>query len=254
MFMDAGDGMAGMGNSGVLIELEGVVYTYPGGNVPVLDHVDFSFHESERIGLIGPNGSGKTTLFHIIMGLVKPSAGTVRVFGKTMVKEKDFVMARQGIGLLFQDSDDQLFCPTVLEDVAFGPLNTGKTFSEARDIAQKTLENVGLSGFEQRITNKLSGGEKRLVALASVLAMEPRALLLDEPTTGLDETTKARLMTILNQLNKPLILISHEYDFLSKTTEILCSMKQGHITKNGGVHFHHHIHAHVHGDDPHKHE
>lgn len=243
-----------MDENGVLIELQDVVYSYAGGNGPVLDHVDFTLHESERLGLIGPNGSGKTTLFHLIMGLVKPSGGTIRVFGKTMEKETDFVMARRGIGFLFQDSDDQLFCPTVLEDVAFGPLNMGKTFSEARDIARKTLADVGLSGFEQRITGKLSGGEKRLVALASVLAMEPKALLLDEPTTGLDEATKARLMTILKELDKPMVVISHEYDFLAKTATSLCSMKQGRLIKDSGLHFHHHIHAHVHGDDPHKHE
>lgn len=252
--MDAGYGMAGMDGEGVLIELAGVKYTYPGRAVPVLDGCDFTLHESERIGLIGSNGSGKTTLFHIIMGLVKPAVGTVRIFGKTMKKEKDFVRARQRIGLLFQDSDDQLFCPTVLEDVAFGPLNMGKNLPEARDIAVKTLHDVGLSGFEDRITTKLSGGEKRLAALAAVLAMEPRALLLDEPTTGLDQATKDRLISILNGLDKPMIIISHEYDFLLKTVKTLCSMKQGRITKDNGAHFHRHIHAHVHGDDPHKHE
>lgn len=252
--MDAGDGVRGMDNESVLIELEGVGYMYPGRDVPVLDGCDFTLHPSERIGLIGSNGSGKTTLFHIIMGLVKPMAGSVRIFGQTMEKEKDFVKARQRIGLLFQDSDDQLFCPTVLEDVAFGPLNMGKNLSEARDIAIKTLTAVGLSGFEERITTKLSGGEKRLAALAAVLAMEPRVLLLDEPTTGLDEATRERLISILNHLDKPMIIISHEYDFLSKTAKTLCSMKHGRILKNGGVHFHNHIHAHVHGDDPHKHE
>ncbi len=243
-----------MGGEGILIELRGIGYTYPGRNIPVLDGCDFTLYESERIGLIGSNGSGKTTLFHIMMGLVKPAVGTVEIFGKTMKKEKDFVKARQRIGLLFQDSDDQLFCPTVLEDVAFGPLNMGKNLGEARDIAIRTLNAVGLSGFEDRITTKLSGGEKRIAALAAVLAMEPRVLLLDEPTTGLDEVTKDRLIDILIRLDKPMIIISHEYDFLSKTTKILCSMKQGRISKNGGVHFHHHIHAHVHGDDPHKHE
>lgn len=236
-----------------LIELEGICYTYPGRTSPALDHLDFTFKMGDKIGLIGHNGSGKTTLFQVIMGLIKPSAGTVRIFGETRAREKDFILVRRKIGLLFQDSDDQLFCPTVIEDVAFGPLNMGKTRKQAMEIAMNTLTEIGLSGFDQRITGKLSGGEKRLVALAAVLAMDPTALLLDEPTTGLDETTKKRLIDILNRLNKPMILISHEYDFLSQVAESLCSMKHGAIHTNEAVHVHHHVHAHSHGDDPHKH-
>lgn len=236
-----------------LIELEGICYTYPGSAEPALDHLDFTFQMGDKIGLIGHNGSGKTTLFHVIMGLIKPSTGTVKVFGETRAREKDFIQVRRKIGLLFQDSDDQLFCPTVLEDVAFGPLNMGKTRKQAMDIALSTLDDIGLGGFDQRITSKLSGGEKRLVALAAVLAMDPVALLLDEPTTGLDEHTKERLVEILNRLSKPMILISHEYEFLSRVTDALCSMKHGKLLTNGSVHMHHHVHAHTHGDDPHRH-
>ena len=112
-------------------------------------------------------------------------------------KLSDFENIRQRIGLLFQDADDQLFNPTVLEDVAFGPLNLGKSVKEAKDIAQKTLRALGLEGFEERIIYKLSGGEKRLVSLATVMAMEPEILLLDEPTTGLDDSTKEKLIDVL---------------------------------------------------------
>ena len=138
-----------------------------------MKNLDFEFHKGDRIGLVAPNGSGKTTLFHVIMGLLKPSAGRIVIFGQTRRKEKDFIDVRHRIGLLFQDADDQLFSPTVLEDVAFGPLNLGKTKQEALDISRRTLSFLGLSGFENRITFKLSGGEKRLVSLATILAMEP---------------------------------------------------------------------------------
>ena len=178
-----------------LINLENISFAYP-GNAAVLKDLDFKFHEKEKIGLIGPNGSGKTTLFHIIMGLLKPTSGKIEIFGRPMKEEKDFVPVRQKIGLLFQDADDQLFSPTVLEDVAFGPLNLGKSKHAAGDVARKTLERLGLEGFEGRITYKLSGGEKRLVSLATVLAMEPDVLLLDEPTSGLDDRTKSRLSEI----------------------------------------------------------
>ncbi len=142
----------------VLIKLEGISFSYP-ENGQVLKDLSFRLHEKERVGLIGPNGSGKTTLFHIIMGLLRPSSGEIEIFGKQVKEEKDFWPIRQKIGLLFQDADDQLFSATVLEDVAFGPLNQGKSVREAKDAAKETLNSLGLSGFEDRITYKLSGGE-----------------------------------------------------------------------------------------------
>ena len=115
-----------MDKNNLLIDLEDISYSYPGGR-PVLNGLFFRLYEKERIGLIGPNGSGKTTLFHIIMGLLKPTSGTITIFGRQAKDEKDFRSIRQKIGLLFQDADDQLFSPTVLEDVAFGPLNQDQT-------------------------------------------------------------------------------------------------------------------------------
>uniref|UniRef100_A0A7V4LCW0 ATP-binding cassette domain-containing protein n=1 Tax=Desulfobacca acetoxidans TaxID=60893 RepID=A0A7V4LCW0_9BACT len=129
---------------------------------------------------------------------------------------------RRQVGLLFQNPDDQLFCPTVLEDVAFGPLNLGKSRQEAVAIARETMAQLGLEGFEERVTYKLSGGEKKLVALATVLAMQPRLLLLDEPTTGLDEATKHRLIHLLQGLKISYMIVSHETDFLNHTVTECC--------------------------------
>ena len=237
----------------VLINLEEICFSYP-GREPVLKNLNFQFHGSEKIGLIGPNGSGKTTLFHIIMGLLKPTSGKVEIFGKRLMKEKDFGSVRQKIGLLFQDADDQLFSPTVLEDVAFGPLNLGKSKQEAVDVAKGTLKTLGLEGFEERITYKLSGGEKRLVSLATVLAMEPEILLLDEPTAGLDDRTKSRLTEALSDLDLSYIVISHEFDFLSETTSSIYSMKKGKIQIDKDLRLHRHAHLHSYGDFPHEHK
>ncbi len=132
-----------MNENNPIINLEGVSFNYPGGP-PVLNQLDFQFKRGDRIGLIAPNGSGKTTLLHLIMGLLKPTAGRIEIFGKRTRDERDFANVRRKIGLLFQDADDQLFSPTVLEDVAFGPLNLGKPKNEAMRIAQETLDFLGL--------------------------------------------------------------------------------------------------------------
>jgi len=241
-----------MDSDNTLINLRGVSYRYPGGNT-VLDQIDFKLAKADRIGLVAPNGSGKTTLFHVIMGLLKPSSGTIEIFGKVRRKEKDFAAIRHRIGLLFQDADDQLFSPTVLEDVAFGPLNLGKSKQEALDISRETLDYLGLNGFEDRITFKLSGGEKRLVSLATILAMQPEVLLLDEPTNALDTAMKLRLINILRGLDLPYVLISHEFDVLSETAHAFYSMEGGKIFRDDREHIHTHQHAHKIGRQPHKH-
>ncbi len=235
-----------------IIQLNDICFAFPGRD-PVLRNLNFSFHQGERIGLVAPNGSGKTTLFHIIMGLLKPDTGRIEIFGQTVQEEKEFIAVRQRIGLLFQDADDQLFSPTVLEDVAFGPLNMGKNKEEAIAISQDTLDKLGLKGFEDRITFKLSGGEKRLVALATVLAMKPEVLLLDEPTSGLDEKTKKRLKEILKSLDLSFILISHEFDFMVDTVTAFYTLQNGNIVKDTEHHPHFHEHAHLLGTQPHKH-
>lgn len=241
-----------MTDAPTLFELKGITYAYA-GREPVLNELDFTFSEGDRIGLIGPNGAGKTTLAHIVMGLVKPTSGAVLHHGQEVSGESGFAALRREIGLLFQNADDQLFYPTVLEDVAFGPLNQGKTAAEATEIAQSTLKRLGLSGFEDRITYKLSGGEKKLVSLATVLAMQPRALFLDEPTNALDVNTRARLIEILNEIDLPRIIISHDYDFLARSTETIYAMRDGKIVYDGVTSTHEHVHTHTHGDVPHTH-
>lgn len=236
-----------------IVKLDNIAFGYPGGT-PILKELSLSVYPKERIGLLGPNGSGKTTLFFIIMGLLRPTAGTVEVFGSRLWEEKDFSDIYRKIGLLFQDADDQLFCPTVLEDVAFGPLNMGKSRKEAIEIARSTLADLGLEGFEDRITHRLSGGEKRFVSLATVLAMEPEMLLLDEPTTGLDARTRERLMDRLAQLDIAYLLISHEMDFLADTTDKVHAMEGGKILTDTTVKLHQHVHAHIHGSHPHEHK
>ena len=241
-----------MDSNNTLINLKDVSYTYP-GRKKVLNRIDFTLNKGDRIGLVAPNGSGKTTLFHVIMGLLKPSSGTIEIFGKERQNEKDFANIRQRIGLLFQDADDQLFSPTVIEDVAFGPLNQGKSKQEALDISRQTLDYLGLKDFENRITFKLSGGEKRLVSLATILAMQPEMLLLDEPTNALDTSMKSRLISILQKLDLSYILISHEFDVLSETTHLFYSMENGKIFRDDRVHIHTHQHSHKIGKQPHRH-
>lgn len=241
-----------MTSSTPIIRLSGINFSYP-ASMPVFKNLDLTMYAGDRIGLVAPNGSGKTTLFHLIMGLLKPNVGKIEIFGKEVVKEKDFLEVRRRIGLLFQDADDQLFSPTVIEDVAFGPLNQGLSKKEALEKSKKTLEFLGLSGFENRITFKLSGGEKRLVSLATVLAMAPEVLLLDEPTTGLDNNTKTKLIQVIKSLSISLIAVSHEFDFLEAATNKIYTLEDGKIHMDKEVYLHHHEHAHIMGRQPHRH-
>ena len=163
-----------------LIKINNLSFAYPSRQL-IFNKMNFNFSKGQRIGLVGPNGSGKTTLFHLIMGLLSPLEGKIEIFGKERKEERDFTDVRERIGLVFQDPDDQLFSPTVAEDISFGPLNLGKNHQETKKILKETLETLGLVGFENRITHNLSYGEKRLVSLATVWAMQPEVLLLDEP-------------------------------------------------------------------------
>ncbi|MEA3467952.1 MAG: ABC transporter ATP-binding protein [Thermodesulfobacteriota bacterium] len=235
-----------------LLELRNISYSYPGQKSCLLDKINFRISK-ERIGLIGPNGSGKTTLFQIIMGLLKASEGEVLLEGRAMENETDFRILRRKLGLLFQNSDDQLFSPTVLEDVAFGPLNLGTAPDEARRISIRTLEYLGLKGFEERITHKLSGGEKKLVALATILSMQPKLLLLDEPSNNLDPATRERLINILRGLDQAHIIISHDLDFLASTCTMLYTIQDKQLIRCEQKQVHSHEHIHPYGDRPHQH-
>jgi cobalt/nickel transport system ATP-binding protein len=245
--------MDAMGSNNMIISLTDLSFSYTEGK-KVIDRLNFDLHEGDRIGLVGPNGSGKTTLFHLIMGLLKPSSGRMELFGKPVEDEGDFRSVRRRVGLLFQDADDQLFSPTVLEDVAFGPLNLGKSPAEAKEIALATLAMLGLTGFENRITYRLSGGEKRLVSLATVLAMEPEVLLLDEPTNGLDDETEEKITEVLKELNLTSVIISHNMELLFSTTDRIFTIAEGRIFTDEELVPHYHLHAHKSGKLPHEHK
>ncbi|MBN9670169.1 energy-coupling factor ABC transporter ATP-binding protein [Roseibium aggregatum] len=195
-----------------LIELTDLHFGYP-GHEPVLKGASLSLAEGERLCVSGHNGAGKSTLLRMVVGLLKPHRGGVRAFGIDCRSESDFQAVRRRAGFVFQDPDDQLFCPTVAEDIAFGPLNLGKTREEAARIVDRVLMQLDIFAFRDRVTYKLSGGEKRLVSLATVLAMEPDVLLLDEPTNALDEKNEGRLIDILLSLPQAMIIVSHDADF-----------------------------------------
>jgi cobalt/nickel transport system ATP-binding protein len=209
-----------------MINIQNLHFGYGNGK-EVFSGLNFALNQRERIGLIGPNGAGKTTLFHLIMGLHKPSSGSIEIFRRPRTTEDDFTEVRQRIGFLFQESDDQLFCPTVEEDIAFGPLNLGKTHDEARLIVKETCEKLGLSGYEKRVTHRLSGGEKRLVALATVVAMHPECYLFDEPTAGLDEPTTKRFLDYLKRFADTYIIITHNRELLTDAADKIYVLNNG---------------------------
>ena len=211
-----------------LISMRNITFAYQGCE-PVLKSANFFLMPGERLALTGSNGCGKSTLLSIIVGLKKPQQSEIEVLGRTPKHDQDFSVIRRRVGLVFQHSDDQLFCPTVLEDIAFGPLNLGKTPKEAILIAREALHSVGMAEFENRITYKLSGGEKRLIAIATVLAMNPDILLLDEPTTGLDIKAKTRLSKVLSSLPQSMVIVSHEHDFASDLATSCIEMTNGAI-------------------------
>jgi cobalt/nickel transport system ATP-binding protein len=226
-----------------LIELHGVAVER--GAAPVLAAVDLQLMPGERLVVAGPNGAGKTTLLRTLIGLEKAAAGEVRLLGAACTSEADFRRVRPRIGFLFQDSDDQLFSPTVIEDVAFGPMNQGLTAKAALDKAQATLERLQLSHLADRITYRLSGGEKRLVCLAGLIAMEPEVLLLDEPTNGLDGANAERLKTILHSIKAAMIVVSHDHGFLATLATRAVLLERGTVV-DAVMHRHPHAHDHVH--------
>lgn len=216
----------------VVLRLENLQFAY-GPDRPVLERGNLAVKAGERLGLVGSNGSGKTTLLWLVMGLLRSGSGRIEILGKDRTCEADFRAIRGRVGLLFQDADNQLFCPTVTEDVAFGPLNLGRSREEVREIVARTLESLGLAGYEDRITYKLSGGEKRLVSLAAVLAMEPELLLLDEPTTGLDEESVERVTQILLSLPQAMILVSHDRTLLDRLATRTVRLENGRLVPDG---------------------
>ncbi|MBR9726869.1 energy-coupling factor ABC transporter ATP-binding protein [Shewanella intestini] len=218
-----------MALSNPLIELNHIQYQLADGSA-IADDLSFALHEHERVAITGANGSGKSTLFAIMMGLKKVKAGEVRLFNQRCAKEADFAAFRTQIGLVFQDPNDQLFCPTVIEDVCFGPLNQGVSQAQALVIARNTLRQLNISHLENAISYQLSGGQKRIVALATVLAMQPKVLILDEPTNDLDQHHTQVLIDTLSQLSLPMVLVCHDSHIRSQLVSKEYQLDKGKLT------------------------
>ncbi|MBW3659077.1 MAG: energy-coupling factor ABC transporter ATP-binding protein [Actinobacteria bacterium] len=193
------------------VEVRGLVFTYPDGH-RALDGLDLAVPAGERVALLGPNGAGKTTFALHCNGIHAPDEGSVTI-GDLRVAEPDLPEVRRRVGLVFQGADDQLFMPSVREDVAFGPANLGLRGDELDRRVATALAAVGADGLEDRAPHHLSGGEKRRVALATVLAMEPAVLVLDEPTSGLDPAGRRELVEVLQSLPQTQLVITHDLPF-----------------------------------------
>jgi cobalt/nickel transport system ATP-binding protein len=210
----------------------GLNYTYPGGHLG-LDNLSFEAAGGESIGVVGPNGAGKTTLFLCLSGVLPIQKGAVQLAG---LDPSDPIQRRAlpaKVGIVFQNSDDQLFNTTVFDDVAFGPLNLGFGPEEVRQRVAEALARVGLVGFEQRVPFHLSGGEKRRVALAGVLAMRPEILLLDEPSMYLDPRGRRELIRLINGLTGTKMIAAHDLELVRQTCRRVLLLDGGRLVTDG---------------------
>ena len=204
-----------------ILALNKVNYSYTNGK-KILNNISMEFEKGKFYTILGVSGSGKTTLLLALLGFVPISRGEIQLFGQVCRDEKDFAPFRGTIGICFQNADDQLFGPTVLDDVAFGPLNQNIPRELAYHIAQQQLERLGITHLKDRMVHTLSGGEKNFTALAGVLAMQPKILLLDEPTNGLDRKNMEKLTLLLRELSLPMLISSHHHGFINElATEII---------------------------------
>lgn len=213
------------------IELSQVSYTYPDGN-RAIDEISFLIGHGEAIGIVGANGAGKSTLLSILTGIVFPQQGVVRI-GDIPVTKKTLNEIRRSIGMTFQDPDDQLFMTTVYDDVAFGPRNLMLDESEVKKRVDEALTEVGMQNIANRPSYRLSGGEKRLVSIATTTAMKPDILIMDEPSASLDPKARRRLMQILKGFSHTKIITSHDLDMILEICERTIVLKNGRIAADG---------------------
>ncbi len=214
-----------------MVEVNGLSYRYPDGHA-ALDSVDLTIARGERVALLGPNGAGKTTLALHLNGILSPEAGTVRVAGLEVRKE-NLRAIRRRVGIVFQDPDDQLFMTSVRDDVAFGPANLGYRDDELERRVRDALDAVDMSGSADRSPHHLSFGQRRRVALATVLAMDPDVLVLDEPTSNLDPAGRRELADVLDLLPVTLLLITHDLPYALRLCERAIVMDEGRIVADG---------------------
>lgn len=218
-----------------MIRIEHLEFRYAAEASPVLRSVDAQIGDGQYVALIGPNGCGKTTLAKHLNGLLSPTAGDVWVDGMNTKDSSTLRDLRKTVGMVFQNPDNQIVGMTVEEDLAFGPGNLRLPAAEIGRRVEESLHTVGLSGYEKRPTHTLSGGEKRLVAIAGVLAMQPRYLVFDEPTSFLDPAGKRRILNVIRKLNKSgitIIHITHDMDEIAESDHVLVMM-EGHISMAG---------------------
>jgi cobalt/nickel transport system ATP-binding protein len=215
-----------------VVEVSGLGYAYPDGTA-ALTAVTFTVAPGERVALVGPNGAGKTSLFLCLCGVLQPQGGDVRIAGLNVRDVADRRRLPGQVGIVFQNPDDQLFNTTVLDDVAFGPLNQGLPADEARQRATDALKQVGLAGLAERVPWHLSGGEKRRVALAGVLAMQPGVLLLDEPSMFLDPRGRRGLIDLLNGLGGTQIVATHDLELVLQTCARVLVLDSGRLVADG---------------------
>jgi len=209
-----------------LIEIENLSFSYPDGR-QVLHNINLSIGRGETVALIGPNGAGKSTLLLHLNGILR-SNGTVRLNG-VPVEDKNLKWVRSKVGLVFQDPEDQLFSPTVFDDVAFGPINMGYPADEVRRRVTQALEWVGMRGYEGRSPHHLSVGEKKRIAIATILSMDPEVLVIDEPTANLDPRGKWALIELLKGLPMTKIVASHDLEMVEALCERTIVLDEGKV-------------------------
>lgn len=222
-----------------MLEFAEVSLVYGQEAITAVNALTLTVREGEALALCGPNGSGKTTLLKLAAGLLTPTDGTIRLGGDTL-DTKARKLAYQKVGFLFQDSDDQLFCPTVGEDVAYGPLNLGLSGDEVATRVREALEVMRITHLVNRPIHHLSGGEKKRVALAGLIAMQTPLLVLDEPTNGLDPAGAKALVAMLCMLNfehgYTMIVATHEIDRIPEFAQRVVILKEGAVFRDGALH------------------
>ncbi len=220
----------------IQLSTENLSFTYPDGT-QALKNINIEIEKGEKVAIIGPNGAGKSTLFSHFNGLTEPTSGCVKIEDKPISFEKDELLkVRQKVGIVFQDPNDQLFAPTVKEDIAFGPMNLGLSYDEVEKRVEDALKMVGMENYEDKTPHHLSGGQQKRIAIAGIIAMKPELMILDEPTAGLDPDGVEKVLNIMNQLNEDgmtLIISSHDIDMISKYADKIFVLYNGEIIESG---------------------
>jgi cobalt/nickel transport system ATP-binding protein len=215
-----------------VIRIESLTFTYENGT-PALADLSLAVQPGETVVFIGPNGAGKTTLFLYILGLLRPLPREVTVRGRPLIDSQAVDAARGQVGLVFQNPDDQLFCTTVFEDVAFGPINQGLSPAEVQARVDAALEAVGLIGYENRVPHHLSGGEKRRVGLATIYAMAPEVMLLDEPTSHLDPRGRQEVIRLLKAFSGTKLVATHDFELALEVATRVVLLHRGRLRADG---------------------